>query len=136
VGLFFRFTPIGLQMRATAESPTLAGRRGVSVQTVYTLAWVLAAVVSGVGGIILAYRSGAGPALADVGLRAFPAALIGGFDSLTGAVIGALIIALAQTYAANIWSSEVTDVVVFGLMLVVLIVRPYGLLGTKEVLRV
>jgi branched-chain amino acid transport system permease protein len=136
LGLFFRYTPIGLQMRATAESPTLASRRGVSVQVVYTAAWMLAAIVSAGAGVILAYRAGAAPALADIGLRAFPAALIGGFDSLAGAVIGALIISLASTYAANIWSSEVEDLVVFGLMLVVLIVRPYGLLGTREVLRV
>jgi branched-chain amino acid transport system permease protein len=136
LGLFFRFTPVGLQMRATAESPTLASRRGISVQRVYTLAWALAAAVSGVGGAILAFRAGAGPTISDIGLRAFPAALIGGFDSLAGAVVGALIISLAQTYAATLWSSEVQDLVIFGLMLGVLILRPYGLFGTREVLRV
>jgi branched-chain amino acid transport system permease protein len=136
LGAFFQFTPIGLQMRATAESPTLASRRGVSVQRVYTFSWALAAAISAVAGAILAFGSGATPTISDVGLTAFPAALIGGFDSLLGAVIGGLIVALAQTYAATLWSPAVEDMVVFGLMLVVLIIRPFGLFGTKEVLRV
>jgi branched-chain amino acid transport system permease protein len=136
LGAFFKFTPIGLQMRATAESPTLASRRGVSVQRVYTLSWALAAAVSAVAGAILVFGSGATPTISNVGLTAFPAALIGGFDSLLGAVIGGLIVALAQNYAATLWSPAVENMVVFALMLVVLIVRPYGLFGTKEVLRV
>jgi branched-chain amino acid transport system permease protein len=137
VALFFEYTPVGLQMRAAAESATLASRRGVNLQKVYLLAWVLAGAVAGLAGVLIAFRSnGATPILEAVGLRAFPAALIGGFESLKGAALGALFVGLAQTYATLLWGANVQDAVVFGLMLVFLMMRPYGLFGTREVLRV
>ncbi len=136
LALFFRYAGLGLYMRATAESPNLASRRGVSIQRIYTLAWVLAGATAGLAGTIVAFRTGAGPSIANVGLLAFPAALIGGFDSLLGAVVGGVLIALARTYVGTLWGPQVEDVVVFGLMLAVLLVRPYGLFGTPEIQRV
>jgi branched-chain amino acid transport system permease protein len=132
----FRYTAIGMQMRAVAESPVLASRRGISVEKIYVLTWMLSGAVAAIAGAMVAFRSGAAPSVAAVGLVAFPAALIGGFDSLLGAVVGGLIVALLQTYATFLWGAEVQDVVVFGLMLAVLLVRPYGLFGTREVQRV
>ncbi len=136
LGLFFRFASTGIQMRAVAESPILASRRGVSVQKIYIVTWMLAGAFAALAGAIVAFRSGAGPSIAGVGLLAFPAALIGGFDSLLGAVIGGLIVALAQTYAVLFLGAGVQEVVVFALMLAVLLVRPFGLFGGKVIERV
>jgi branched-chain amino acid transport system permease protein len=134
--VLFRYTAIGMQMRAVAESPVLASRRGISVEKIYIVTWALAGALAAIGGAIVAFRSGAAPSVAAVGLVAFPAALIGGFDSLLGAVVGGLIVALLQTYAVFLWGADVQNVVVFGLMLAVLLIRPYGLFGTREVQRV
>lgn len=138
VGLmaFFRFAPLGLRMRAAAESPVLASRRLINVERVNMLAWALGAVLACLAGALLAMRVGIAPSMQSVGLRAFPVALIGGFDSLRGALIGGLIVALLQTYAAILWGAQVQDLVVFGSMLVILLIRPYGIFGTREVLRV
>jgi branched-chain amino acid transport system permease protein len=132
----FRFTVIGRQMRAVAESPLLASRRGISVQRVYVVTWMLAGATAAIAGALVAFRSGAAPSIAAVGLVAFPAALIGGFDSLLGAVVGGVIVALLQTYAVLAWGADIQNAIVFAAMLVVLLIRPYGLFGTKEVQRV
>jgi len=133
---FFQYAPIGIQMRATAESPKLASQRGISVQRIYTITWMLAGAAAALAGAIVSFRTGASPTVAAIGLLAFPAALIGGFDSLRGAIVGGLIVALAQAYAAQIWGTEIQEAVVYALMLVVLMIRPYGLFGSPEVLRV
>jgi branched-chain amino acid transport system permease protein len=133
---FFRFTTVGLQMRATAENPRLAGNRGVNVQMIFALAWALAGMSAVIGGILYAGRTSFSPAISALGLQAFPAALVGGFDSVGGAIIGALLVAVAETVATSIWGPATQDVVAFGILLLILLVRPYGLFGAKEVGRV
>jgi branched-chain amino acid transport system permease protein len=143
----FRYTKIGLAMRATAVDQEAALAQGISVGRIFALSWAIAGAVAVVGGMMLA--GGAGPApgltvsLSLIALRAFPAIILGGLDSPGGAVVGGLTIGIAQVMAGGYipnsvpsLGSEFADVVPYLIMLVVLLVRPYGLFGTREVTRV
>ena len=145
--LLFRYTRVGLAMRATAVDQEAALAQGISVRQIFALSWAIAGAVAVVGGMMLA--GGAGPApglsvsLSLIALRAFPAIILGGLDSPAGAVVGGLTIGVAQVMAGGYVPSavpalgaEFADVVPYLIMLVVLLVRPYGLFGTREVERV
>jgi branched-chain amino acid transport system permease protein len=134
VGLlaFFRYSRIGLQMRATAENGLLASQRGISLNWIFALTWSLAGFAAGVAGMLYAGNTSASPTIAELGLRAFPAALVGGFDSVGGALVGGVIVAFAETAAAVIWGSEARNVVAFALLLVIMLLRPNGLFGRPE----
>jgi branched-chain amino acid transport system permease protein len=143
----FRFTKIGLAMRATAVDQEAALAQGISVGRIFALSWAIAGVVAVVGGMMLA--GGAGPApglsvsLSLIALRAFPAIILGGLDSPGGAVVGGLTIGIAQVMAGGYipsaipaLGSEFADVVPYLIMFLVLLIRPYGLFGEREVTRV
>ena len=145
--LLFRYTRVGLAMRATAVDQEAALAQGISVGQIFALSWAIAGAVAVVGGMMLA--GGAGPApglsvsLSLIALRAFPAIILGGLDSPGGAVIGGLLIGVAQVMAGGYVPAEVpalgaqfADVVPYVIMFLVLLVRPYGLFGTAEVERV
>lgn len=145
--LLFRYTKVGLAMRATAVDQEAALAQGISVGRVFALSWAIAGAVAVVGGMMLA--GGAGPApgltvgLGLIALRAFPAIILGGLDSPGGAVVGGLTIGIAQVMAGGYiptaipaLGSEFADVVPYVIMLVVLLIRPYGLFGEREVTRV
>jgi branched-chain amino acid transport system permease protein len=145
--LLFRYTRVGLAMRATAVDQEAALAQGISVRQIFALSWAIAGAVAVVGGMMLA--GGAGPApglsvsLSLIALRAFPAIILGGLDSPGGAVIGGLTIGVAQVMAGGYIPAEVpalgaqfADVVPYVIMFLVLLVRPYGLFGTAEVERV
>ena len=145
--LLFQYTRIGLAMRATAVDQEAALAQGINVRAVFALSWAIAGAVAVVGGMMLA--GGAGPApglsitLSLIALRAFPAIILGGLDSAPGAVIGGLVIGVAQVMAAGYipgavpaLGAEFADVVPYLIMFLVLLVRPYGLFGTPEVERV
>jgi branched-chain amino acid transport system permease protein len=145
--LLFRYTKVGLAMRATAVDQEAALAQGINVNRIFALSWAVAGAVAVVGGMMLA--GGAGPApglsanLSLIALRAFPAIILGGLDSPGGAVVGGLTIGVAQVmtggYVPEILpalGSEFADVVPYLIMLVVLLVRPYGLFGSREVQRV
>lgn len=133
----FAKSKVGLRMRAVADAPKLAVYSGVNVSRVSMLAWGLAAGCAAIGG--LAFLFTAQPAPSDVyalGLAVFPAILLGGFDSILGALVGGVALALTQalvvTYAGGDWQ----DVASYGLLLIVMLIRPQGLFGTAEVSRV
>ncbi len=143
----FRYSRIGLAMRATAVDQEAALAQGINVRSVFALSWAIAGAVAVVGGMMLA--GGAGPApglsitLGLIALRAFPAIILGGLDSAPGAVVGGLVIGIAQVMAAGYipgnvpaLGAEFADVVPYIIMFLVLLVRPYGLFGTPEVERV
>jgi branched-chain amino acid transport system permease protein len=145
--LLFRYTRVGLAMRATAVDQEAALAQGISVRQIFALSWAIAGAVAVVGGMMLA--GGAGPApglsvsLSLIALRAFPAIILGGLDSPGGAVIGGLLIGVAQVMTGGYVPAEVpalgaqfADVVPYVIMFLVLLVRPYGLFGTPEVERV
>jgi branched-chain amino acid transport system permease protein len=135
--VFFNFSRIGIHMRAAAENPLLASQSGVNVTLVFAVAWGLAALLGGIAGVV--YANSTHIVTADVGalgLRAFPAGVIGGIDSIVGVMPGALVIAFVENFATRYWDPTAKDVVTFGIMLVVLMIRPYGFFGSREIDRV
>lgn len=130
--VFFQFTRWGVRMRAVGENPLLASQRGIGLHTTYALAWALATFTGGWAGILIALDSGLDTTMAIVGLKAFPAALVGGLGSLGGAVVGSTIVAAAEVLAIHYIDPLVSDVVPFMVLIIVLLIRPWGLLGTEE----
>ena len=145
LGLFFVFferTRMGLTMRATALDAEVASAQGVRIGWVYALSWAIAGIVATVAGIIFTSRQGGGftPALGFVALRAFPAMILGGLDSTSGAVAGGIIVGLAEVLVSGYldydWLGESFETVVpYVLLVPILLLRPYGLFGTKKVER-
>jgi len=142
--IFFGRSKYGLAMRATAFDHEAALAVGIPVRSVYALSWMLAAATATAGGVFLAaFPATLSPALGFVAFRAFPAAIVGGLDSPGGAIVGGLLIGvtelLVQGYQPRVapWlGNDVHVVAAYVLMIVVLVVRPYGLFGTPEVERV
>ena len=142
--VFFRFTRYGLAMRATALDQEAALAVGINVRRVTALAWGLAAGIATLGGVFLAISSFTiTPTLGSVALLAFPAIILGGMDSVSGAVVGGLIIGLAldltagyESNFANILGAGFHDIMPYLLMILVLLIRPYGLFGTRKVERI
>lgn len=134
IGLF-RWTRLGLQMRASATNPILASQRGINLNAMYGMTWALAAVAAGVAGMLYAGRGSVDQNLALLGISAFPAALIGGFDSVGGVALGALVIGISQSLATAIFGADTTQVVAGVVLIVVLIIRPQGIFGLAAVNR-
>ena len=130
--VLLQFTRWGLRMRAAGQNPLLAAQRGIDLYLVYALAWGLATFTAGTAGILIALDTGLDTTMITIGLRAFPAALVGGLDSLLGAVIGSLIVASAEVVLIQNVNPLLSDVVPFAVLLVMLIIRPWGLFGTHE----
>jgi branched-chain amino acid transport system permease protein len=130
--LFMRFTRWGVRMRAAGQSPLLAEQRGIRLHGVYAFAWGLSTFTASLAGMLLALDSGVESTMATIGLKAFPAALVGGLDSPLGAVIGALIVAAAEIAAIQYVNPLLSDVVPFVVLLIVLAIRPWGLFGSRE----
>jgi branched-chain amino acid transport system permease protein len=129
---FLRMTRWGIRMRAAGQNPLLAAQRGIRLHGVYALAWGLATFSGGVAGMLLACDAGVEATLATIGLKAFPAALVGGLDSLAGALIGSLVIAFVEVALISYVDPLLSDVVPFFVLLAMLVVRPWGLFGTRE----
>jgi branched-chain amino acid transport system permease protein len=147
IGLFFaafKYSNWGIAMRASAEDGETAALMGIRQGQVSALAWIVAGVLAGVAALFLvgAPTPGVTPAAYAVGLRAFPAAILGGLDSTGGALVGGLLIGVAEALAAGYQDQLLflgrgfSAVVPFLVMIAVLLVRPSGLFGTKELSRV
>ena len=129
---FLRFTRWGMRMRAAGQNPLLAEQRGIRLHGVYAFAWGLSTFTASLAGMLLSLDSGVESTMAIIGLKAFPAALVGGLDSLLGAAIGALIVAAAEIAAIQYVNPLLSDVVPFVVLLIVLAIRPWGLFGSRE----
>lgn len=135
--LFFRFSTTGLAMRATALDQEAALAQGISARRVHLTAWGIAGAVGTLAGVMLTATYGLTPELQFFALLAFPAMILGGLDSPGGAVVGGLIIGLAQNIAAQYFPMKGFDQVFpYVVMIAILLVRPFGLWGTKEVQRI
>jgi branched-chain amino acid transport system permease protein len=130
--LFLRTSRWGIRMRAAGQNPLLAAQRGIRLHGVYALAWGLATFTGGIAGMLITCDAGIESTLVTIGLKAFPAALVGGLDSLLGALIGSLIVAGAEVLLINFVDPLLSDVVPFFVLLAMLVVRPWGLFGTRE----
>lgn len=140
--LFFRMTKSGVAMRAAAFDQEAALSLGISVRRTTAIAWGIAGATAAIAGVfITSFPGSLSPTTGFVALRAFPAAILGGLDSPGGAVIGGLAIGLIevliQAYPPPSWLGNNFHVIAaYAVMVVVLMIRPYGLFGTKEVERV
>ncbi|MGQ9482675.1 MAG: branched-chain amino acid ABC transporter permease [Chloroflexus sp.] len=137
--LFFRYSRDGIAMRAVADDQQAALSMGISVKKVWAVAWAIAAITAAVGGILLmSIFGGVSGTIARVGLIVFPVVILGGLDSIPGAIIGGLIIGLLQSFAGGYLPPEwgVGEVVPFIILLFILLVRPYGLFGQRIIERV
>ncbi|HBR87438.1 MAG TPA: branched-chain amino acid ABC transporter permease [Candidatus Marinimicrobia bacterium] len=146
MGIFFFFfnkTRWGIAMKATSEDSEAAQLMGIPVKNVYRMVWVFAAIVGVVSGVLLAPRM----ALLDttmsyLGLKAFPAAILGGFGSIPGAVVGGIILGIIETVSMGTlsfhfeWIKEINDIIVWIVLIAVLMIRPDGLFGIAKVKRV
>ena len=129
---FLRFGRWGIRMRAAGQSPLLAAQRGINLHAVYALAWGLSTLTGALAGILIALDSGLDQTMAIIGLKAFPAALVGGLDSLAGALAGSLIVASAEVLLIHYVDPLLSEVVPFLVLIAMLVVRPWGLFGTRE----
>ena len=130
--LFLNFSRLGMRMRAAGQNPLLAAQRGINLHAVYALAWSLSTLTGALAGILMALDSGLTTSMPVIGLKAFPAALVGGLDSLAGALLGALIVASAEVLLIYYVDPLLSDVVPFLVLIAMLVVRPWGLFGTRE----
>ena len=130
--LFLRATRWGIRMRAAGQNPLLAAQRGIRLHGIYALAWGLATLTGGMAGMLIACDAGIESTLVTIGLKAFPAALVGGLDSLAGALAGSLIVAAAEVLVIQFVDPLLSDVIPFFVLLAMLAVRPWGLFGTRE----
>jgi branched-chain amino acid transport system permease protein len=144
--LFFRYTKYGVAMRATAVDQEAALMQGINVNRIVALSWAIAGVVAVLGGTMLG--AGAGPAtglgagIGIIALKALPAMVLGGLDSPIGAVVGGLTIGIAEVMTSGYQSDFAPGlkpgfaaVMPWIVMLIVLLVRPFGLFGTRQVQR-
>ncbi len=128
---FLRFGRWGVRMRAAGQNPLLAAQRGINLHAVYALAWGLSTLTGSLAGMLIALDSGLTSTMVVIGLKAFPAALVGGLDSLVGALVGSLIVGAAEVLLIQ-YDPLLSDVVPFLVLIAMLIVRPWGLFGTRE----
>jgi branched-chain amino acid transport system permease protein len=130
--VFLRFGRWGVRMRAAGQNPLLAAQRGINLHAIYALAWGLSTLTGSLAGMLIALDSGLDATMIIIGLKAFPAALVGGLDSLVGALVGALIVATAEVLLIHYVDPLLSDVVPFLVLIAMLFVRPWGLFGTRE----
>lgn len=136
-GLFFKYSAQGIYMRSVADNQRAALSLGVHVKRVFALSWAIAALVAGMSGIVLGIINGINVHdLSAIGLKVFPVVILGGLDSIGGAIIGGLIIGLLETFTGGYISPGLRDVVPYIVLVVILLVKPYGLFGLKEIERV
>lgn len=136
LGWFFRRSREGLAMRAVADDQQAAMSVGVSLPRTLSIAWALASAAAALGGILLAGLVGVSQDITAIGLRVFPVVILGGLDSIAGAVIGGALIGLVEAYAGGYIGMGVQTLVPYALLLIVLMVRPYGLFGKRRMERV
>ncbi|HWV41866.1 branched-chain amino acid ABC transporter permease [Pseudorhodoplanes sp.] len=129
---FLRFGAWGVRMRAAGQNPLLAAQRGINLHAIYALAWGLSTLTGALAGMLISLDSGLTGSMVIIGLKAFPAALVGGLDSLVGAIVGALIIGICEVLAIQYIDPLLSDVIPFIVLIAFLIVRPWGLFGTRE----
>lgn len=135
-GAFFRFTSVGLLMRATADGHEAAVVSGINVNVMNRLAWAIGSVLAAIGGLFLGQLQIVSTELESIGLLALPAVVIGGMQSIPGAVVGGLLVGLIEQLAASYISPKSSDIVIYVLLLLILMARPWGLFGQRELGRV
>jgi branched-chain amino acid transport system permease protein len=139
--VFFKYSKAGVAMRATAFNQQVAQSMGISVKNIFALSWVISAVVSGIGGVLIGNINGINNSLYHFGLKVFPATILGGLDSILGAALGGVIIGVLENLSDGLFKtyldlSGVKEVAPYVILVIILMIKPYGLFGTKRIERV
>lgn len=137
--LFFKYSKVGIAMRAAADRQIVAFLMGINVKKIFSLSWAIAAATAGIAGILLANVMVMNLNLSFVAVKVFPAIILGGLDSIVGALIGGLIIGVFETLVGgylDLYLSGIKEISAYILLFIILIIRPYGLFGTEEIERV
>ena len=135
VAAVLRFTQLGLRVRAVGQHPVLASQGGINVRAVYMGSWAIASALAGVAGIVYGATSVVGTDMVEVALLAFPAMLLGGIDSVTGAIVGGVLIGLLNGVVLVFLGGGAVTAITYTVLLLVILIRPSGLFGTREVAR-
>lgn len=136
-GLFFKYSSQGIYMRSVADNQPAALSLGVHVRRVFALSWAIAALVAAMSGIVLGIINGVNVhQLTSIGLKVFPVVILGGLDSIGGAILGGVIIGLLETFTGGYISTSLREIVPYIVLVFILMVRPYGLFGLVEIERV
>ena len=138
---FFKYSRLGLAMRATAFDQQVAQSLGISVKQVFAMSWAISAMVSALAGVVVGMVNGVSSALSFFGIKVFPAVILGGLDSIVGAIVGGLIIGILENLAEYFDSQffhvgNMYTVAPFYILVIILMIKPYGLFGTKDIERI
>lgn len=133
--LYFRYSRTGIAMRAAASDPVTAYVLGIDVRRTQRLTWVFAGLVGAVAGIVVASMTSLSPALGGAALGVLAVIILGGLDSIAGAIVAGLVVGLLESLTAGYLGGKVRDIVPYVVVLVILLVRPYGLFGTRQIER-
>jgi len=136
-GFFFKYSSQGIYMRSVADNQPAALSLGVHVRRVFALSWAIAFIVAAMSGIVLGIINGINVhELSAIGLKVFPVVILGGLDSIGGAILGGIIIGLLETFTGGYISTSLREVIPYIVLIIILMVRPYGLFGLVEIERV
>ena len=133
---FFRYSRVGIAMRATANLQTTALLMGINVKRIFALSWALSAGLAAIAGVLVGVIYDLEPGMWLVGLRSFPAVILGGLDSVFGAALGGILIGVVENMSEGYIGRGMKEIAGFLLILIVLMVRPYGLFGKPDIERV
>jgi len=132
---FFRYSRAGVALRATASDPVTAATLGININFSQRLTWILSGLVGTVAGVLIASSAGLSPMLSAAALGVFAAIILGGMDSVLGAIVASLIIGWIEAVAAGYLGGKSRDLVPYIVVLAILVVKPYGLFGTRTIER-
>ena len=132
---FFRYSKTGIALRATASDPVTAATLGININYAQRLTWILSGSVGTVAGVLIASSAGLSPLLAASALGVFAAIILGGMDSILGAIVASVIIGLVEALGAGYLGGKSRDIVPYVVVLAILALRPYGMFGTKTIER-
>ncbi len=136
-GFFFKYSSQGIYMRSVADNQPAALSLGVHVRRVFAMSWAIAALVCAISGIILGIMNGINVHdISVMGLKVFPVVILGGLESIGGAIIGGLIIGIIETFTGGYVSTSLKEVIPYIVLVFILLVKPYGLFGLVEIERV
>lgn len=136
-GLFFKYSSQGIYMRSVADNQSAALSLGVHVRRVFALSWAIAFIVAAMSGIVLGIINGVNVhELSAIGLKVFPVVILGGLDSIGGAILGGVLIGLLETFTGGYVSTSLREIIPYIVLIFILMVRPYGLFGLVEIERV
>ena len=130
--LFFRFTRLGIAMQATSQNQLAAFYIGIPVKRIFSIVWALSCAIAAAAGILVAPVSLIDPTIGFIGIKAFAAAIVGGFGSLPGAILGGLIVGIAEQFAGLYGPTGSADISAYAIILLMLFVRPEGLFATIQ----